>query len=79
MVCLGLKPWAAGWKAKTNPLSYGGTPLLNTLIPLLESVTRSADISFVYLITLIWLEYIIPKNLWVVITKQNLVQVIFQN
>ena len=53
MVCLGLKPWAAGWKAKTNPLSYGGTPLLNTLIPLLESVTRSADISFVYLITLI--------------------------
>ena len=25
MVCLGLDPWAAGWKAQTNPLSYGGT------------------------------------------------------
>ena len=27
MVCLGLEPGAAGWKAQTNPLSYGGTPL----------------------------------------------------
>ena len=26
MLCLGLKPGAAGWKAQTNPLSYGGTP-----------------------------------------------------
>ena len=26
MVCLGLKPGVAGWKAQTNPLSYGGTP-----------------------------------------------------
>ena len=26
MVSLGLKPGAAGWKAKSNPLSYGGTP-----------------------------------------------------
>ena len=25
MVCLGLKPRAAGWKAHTNPLSYCGT------------------------------------------------------
>ena len=25
MICLGLKPEAAGWKAQTNPLSYGGT------------------------------------------------------
>ena len=28
MVCLGLKPGVAGWKVKTNPLSYGGTLLL---------------------------------------------------
>ena len=28
MVCLGLEPWAAGWKAQTNPRNYGGTPLL---------------------------------------------------
>ena len=26
MVCLGFEPGAAGWKAQTNPLSYGGTP-----------------------------------------------------
>ena len=25
MVCLGLEHGAAGWKAQTNPLSYGGT------------------------------------------------------
>ena len=25
MVCLGIKPGVAGWKAETNPLSYGGT------------------------------------------------------
>ena len=26
MVCLGLEPMVAIWKAQTNPLSYGGTP-----------------------------------------------------
>ena len=26
MMCLGLEPGAPGWKAQTNPLSYGGTP-----------------------------------------------------
>ena len=31
MVCLGLEPGAAEWKAQTNPLSYGGTPLNNPL------------------------------------------------
>ena len=25
MVCLGFEPGAAGWKARTNPLSYSGT------------------------------------------------------
>ena len=25
MVCLAFKPQVAGWKAQTNPLSYGGT------------------------------------------------------
>ena len=28
MVCLGLKPGVAGWKAQTNPLSYGSIPFL---------------------------------------------------
>ena len=27
MVCLGLEPRVARWKAQTNPLSYGGTPI----------------------------------------------------
>ena len=31
MVCLGVEPGAAGWKVQTNPLSYGGTPLVNFL------------------------------------------------
>ena len=26
IACLGVKPGVAGWKAQTNPLSYGGTP-----------------------------------------------------
>ena len=26
MVCFGLEPGAAEWKAQTNPLSYGDTP-----------------------------------------------------
>ena len=33
MVCLGLEPGAAEWKAQTNPLSYGGTQIMN-LYPL---------------------------------------------
>ena len=32
MVCLGIEPGAAGWKARTNPLSYGGTPILQLLV-----------------------------------------------
>ena len=28
LVCLGLEPMAAGWKAQTNPLSYSDTPYL---------------------------------------------------
>ena len=31
MVCLGVKPGVAGWKAQTNPLSYGGTPITSFL------------------------------------------------
>ena len=26
MVCLEFEPGASGWKAQTNPPSYGGTP-----------------------------------------------------
>ena len=28
MVCLGFEPGAAGWKARTNPLSYSGLLIL---------------------------------------------------
>ena len=31
MVCLGLEPGAAGWKAQTNTLNYGGTLNLCTV------------------------------------------------
>ena len=27
-MCLGFEPRAPGWKVQTNPLSYGGTPIL---------------------------------------------------
>ena len=37
MVCLGLEPGAAGWKAQTNPLSYSGTPYF-TFFYFLKSV-----------------------------------------
>ena len=48
MVCLGLKPGAAGWQVQTNPLSYGGTPLYDFLGSkysddiLLKTVSKSA-------------------------------------
>ena len=29
MVCLGLEPVVTGWKPQINPLSYGGTPLID--------------------------------------------------
>ena len=29
MVCLGLEPVVAGWKAQTNPLSYSGTTTIS--------------------------------------------------
>lgn len=31
MVGLGFEPWAAIWKAQTNPLIYGGPKLLHYL------------------------------------------------
>ena len=31
MASLGLKPGAAGWLVQTNPLSYGGTPIVSML------------------------------------------------
>ena len=36
MVCLGLEPGTARWKALTNPLSYGNTPLIGTYVLLLH-------------------------------------------
>ena len=37
MVCLGVKPGPAGWKAQTNPLSYGGTPIVELFLPFILS------------------------------------------
>ena len=41
MVCLGFELRAAGWKAQTNPLSYGGTPK-SILLSDLTNVCRGA-------------------------------------
>ena len=35
MVCLGLEPGMAEWKAQTNSLSYGGTPPKAFIVPML--------------------------------------------
>ena len=43
MVCLGFEPGAAGWKARTNPLSYGGTPLIDSLASASASTDANAD------------------------------------
>ena len=43
MVCLGLKPGAAGWQALTNPLSNGGTPAnICLLTPALSQLSTLA-------------------------------------
>ena len=43
MACLGVKPRAAGWKAKTNPLSYGGTPINSFLMTSLTAKLVHSD------------------------------------
>ena len=45
MVCLGLEPGAAGWKAQTNPLSYGSTPSLICLDTVVSVHTNSSKFS----------------------------------
>ena len=40
MVSLGFEPGAAGWKVRTNPLSYGGTPVCSFFD--LQSLTWTA-------------------------------------
>ena len=40
MVCLGLEPQAAGCKAQTNPLNYGGTPIRNVVCVKLLALRR---------------------------------------
>ena len=45
MVCLGFEPWAAGWKARMNPLSYGGTPTVVRVTVLPEIMKFSVSTS----------------------------------
>ena len=47
MVCLGLKPEVAEWKAQTNPLSYGGTPRLALEV---GKIDRTARLDFCILL-----------------------------
>ena len=50
MVCLGFEPGAAGWKAQTNPLSYGST-LMHSFWPIKYQNTSQppASIKILYL------------------------------
>ena len=49
-MCLGFKPGAAGWKARTNPLSYGGTPctvkLRQALCGLLQLLALKGTVTY---------------------------------
>ena len=47
MVRLGFEPGTAGWKAQTNPLSYGGTPNIGQML--------SDRDNFIHLLFLLWL------------------------
>ena len=52
MVCLGIEPGEAGWKAQRTPLSYGGTPYLYLYVSLslslyLTILVSSLSCSFV--------------------------------
>ena len=42
MVCMGLEPGAAVWKAQTNPLSCGGTPDWLKLVTRIATPNRIA-------------------------------------
>ena len=48
MVCLGLEPGAAGWKAQTNPLSYGGTPRLRCCLFVFQHQILMDNLSRLY-------------------------------
>ena len=43
MVCLGREPKVAGWKTQTNPLSYGGTPVVCTSCSLKVGSNKTAN------------------------------------
>ena len=43
MVCLGLEPRAAGWKAQTKPRSYGGHPVVTLLHSVISTLVRLAS------------------------------------
>ena len=58
MVCLGLKPGAEGWKAQTNPLSYGGTTQETKCL-----VWNSLTIVVAHLLLPALLSFTVPKDL----------------
>ena len=54
MVCLGFERRAAGCKAQTNPLSYGGTSSLNILVEMFRFIFQLDNFlfsSFVFVAT----------------------------
>ena len=65
MLCLGLEPGAAGWKAITNPLSYCGTPSVQLSLGSAASVIRFGEISpFWPKFELIWQHIMCLFRIW---------------
>ena len=58
MVCSGVEPGVAGWKAQTNPLSYGSTPRQNSFTASIPSVGQQWTIGKPQKLTcVVWEEY----------------------
>ena len=53
MECLGVEPGAAWWKAQTNPLSYGGTPIAYSLAKLMTIIHGIAVTRYKSLLTVV--------------------------
>ena len=82
MLCLGVKPGAAGWKAQTNPLSYCGRPLLHLpiLIPFLGRIRTYDRAVYVkaYQFAIKVLPRYLLKRRWNVFSKLVQKNILFQ-
>ena len=70
MVCLGLKPGVAGWKAQTNSLSYSATP--TTLKVLCDKFLYKRSPNILQIMGLFWNVILNKKNFGYVLFGQVL-------